>query len=78
MLGFFKQAFIVLAFWLGGSLATKCVSLNNQTCTSRPTVIDLNPDYYLLTTIYSCLGYVYVMGVVKLLKIHLVEYLFPI
>ena len=76
MLGFFKQAFIVLAIWLGGSLATKCVSLNNQTCTSRPTVIDLNPDYHLLTTIYSCL--VYVMEVVKLLKIHLVEYLFPI
>ena len=78
MLGFFKQAFIVLAFWLGGSLTTKCVSLNNQTCTSRPTVIDLNPDYHLLTTIYSCLVYVYVMEVVKLLKIHLVEYLFPI
>ena len=52
MLGFFKQAFIVLAFWLGGSLATKCVSLNNQPCTSRPTFIDLNLNYYLLTTIY--------------------------
>ena len=25
------------------SLATKCVSLNNEPCMARPTLIDLNP-----------------------------------
>ena len=31
------------------SLATKCLSLNNEPCTNRPTLIDLSPvdfDYY--------------------------------
>ena len=28
----------------GGSLATKCVSLNNQPCQARPTFIDVNSN----------------------------------
>ena len=27
-----------------GSLATKCISLNNEPCLVRPTGFDLNPD----------------------------------
>ena len=27
-----------------GSVATKCVSLNNQPCQARPTVIDVNSN----------------------------------
>ena len=33
--------FAFLSF--SGSLATKCVSLNNEPCTIRSTIIDLNP-----------------------------------
>ena len=41
---------MLLLAGFGGSLATKCVSQNNQLCSARPTFIDLNPDklhYYL-------------------------------
>ena len=38
-----KKVFIVLLS-LSGSLATKCIALNNQTCFTRPTLIDLNSD----------------------------------
>ena len=41
---FFKQVFIVLVLYFGELLATKCVSLNNQLCTSRLTLINLNHD----------------------------------
>ena len=36
-----KQAFIVL-FRFSGSLTTKCVPLNNETCMIKTTIIDLN------------------------------------
>ena len=39
--------FIVLVLMLvgfGGSLTIKCVSMNNQACLVRPTLIDLNLD----------------------------------
>ena len=38
-----KKVLIVLLSF-SGSLATKCTALNNQTCFTRPTVIDLNSD----------------------------------
>ena len=38
-----KKVFIVLLSF-SGSLATKCIALNNQTCFTRPTLIDLNSD----------------------------------
>ena len=37
-------ALVLLVLSFGGSLATKCISMNNQPCMVRPTVIDLNPD----------------------------------
>ena len=37
-----KKVFIVLLSF-SGSLATKCVSLSNETCVARPTLINLNP-----------------------------------
>ena len=37
-----KQVFIVLLSFIR-SLATRCVSLNNKPCITRPTLIDLNP-----------------------------------
>lgn len=43
---------IVLVLRFRGSLVTKSVSLNQSSCTARPTSIDLNPDelfYYSLT-----------------------------
>ena len=43
-----KHLFIALLS-LSGSLATKCVSLNNEPCMIRPTIIDLNSvehNYY--------------------------------
>ena len=36
-----KQVFIVLLSF-SRSLATKCVSVNNEPCRTRPTLIDLN------------------------------------
>ena len=43
-----KQVFITLLSF-SGSLAIKCVSLNNEPCMIRPILIDLNPvelNYY--------------------------------
>ena len=42
MFGFIKQVFIVLLSFRG-SLATKCISLNNEPCLTNTTIIDLNP-----------------------------------
>ena len=33
----------------GGSLATKCVSLNNQPCQVRPTLIDVSSNEHFLS-----------------------------
>ena len=47
MLGFIKHVYIVLVLMLLGfsvPLTTKCVSMNNQSCMTRPTLIYLNPD----------------------------------
>ena len=41
MLWHIKQVFIALLSF-GESLATKCVSLNNEPCMIRPTLIELN------------------------------------
>ena len=38
-----KQVFTALLRF-SSTLATKCMSLNNQPCITRPTLIDLNPD----------------------------------
>lgn len=43
IINFLKQTFIVLLN-LGGSLARKRTSLNNQPCIARTTLIDENPD----------------------------------
>ena len=43
MSGFINQTFIVLVLvplCFGGLLSTKCLSMNNQTCTVRPTFVD--------------------------------------
>ena len=48
MLRLIKQVFSALLTF-SGSLATKCVSLNNAEFMCRPTLIDLNPvelNYY--------------------------------
>ena len=37
-----KKKFIALLSF-SGSLATKCVTLNNEPCMTGPTLIDLNP-----------------------------------
>ena len=42
MFGLIKPVFILLLS-LTKSLATKCVSLYNESCLARPTIIDLNP-----------------------------------
>ena len=42
MFGLIKKLFIGL-LGFSGSLATKCVSLNNEPCMIRPTLTDLNP-----------------------------------
>ena len=42
MLRVIKQVFIVL-FSFRSSLSTTCLSLNDETCMARATVIDLNP-----------------------------------
>ena len=56
---FTKQVFIVL-FSCSGSLATKCVSLSNEQCMARPTLIDLipiKPSYYLfMISLDKCNG----------------------
>ena len=48
MFRFIKQVLIALLIF-NESLTTKYVSLNNETCMARPTLIDLNPvelNYY--------------------------------
>ena len=42
MLSLIKQVFIVLLSF-SISLATKCLSLNDEPCMVRPTLVDLNP-----------------------------------
>ena len=42
MFSLIKQVFNVLLSF-SGSLASKCVSLNDEPCMIRPTLIDLNP-----------------------------------
>ena len=62
MVKFIKQTFIVLVLGLlgfGGSLATKCVSMNNQSCMKRPMLIDLYSDelhYYPFHSLDNCDG----------------------
>ena len=56
MPGFIRQTFTALVLVLlsfKGSLPTKCLSMNNQSCMIRPKLSDLNPDdlYY-----YPCNG----------------------
>ena len=41
MFSFIKQIFLVFLSF-SSSLATKCVSLNNEPCMARPTLLDLN------------------------------------
>ena len=36
----------LLAYMINFSTLTTCVSLNNQPCMTRPTLIDLNPNKY--------------------------------
>ena len=42
MFSLIKQIFIVLLSF-SSSLATKCLSFNNEPCMVRPTLVDLNP-----------------------------------
>ena len=47
MPGFIRQtstALVLVLLSLKLSLATKCVSMNNQSCMMRPMLFDLNPD----------------------------------
>ena len=54
-----KQVFIGLLSF-SGSLVTKCVSLNNESCMNRSTLIDLNPfdlNFYLfMISLDKCSG----------------------
>ena len=43
MFGLLKQVLCALSSF-SRSLATKCLSLNNQSYITRPTLTDLNPD----------------------------------
>ena len=51
---------IVLLSFIG-SLATKCLSLNNELCLARPTLTDLNPNelhyYPFMVSLDICSGY---------------------
>lgn len=79
MFKFIKQAFIVLLRF-SGSLDTKCISLDNEPCLVRPTLIDLNSNahnqrlchYPFMVSLDRC------DEVVILLMICQVEYLFQI
>ena len=59
MLSLIKHVSIVLLDF-SSSLATKCMSLNDEPCTVRTTLIDLNPigvKYYLLMiSLNKCTG----------------------
>ena len=37
---------VITLFGFGGSLAKKCVSLNNQLCLTRPTLTDVSPKEF--------------------------------
>ena len=60
MSGFIKQMYIVLVLillYFGESLAStkaiKCVSMNNQPCSVRSTLIDLNLELHYYPTIIN-------------------------
>ena len=59
MFSLIKQAFMVL-FVFGSSLATKCLSLNDEPCTVRPALIDLDPAglkyYQFMNSLGKCSG----------------------
>ena len=61
MISFIKQLFVVLLIF-SSFLATKCLSLNDEPCTVRPTLIDLNPielKYYpFMISLEKCTGVV--------------------
>ena len=48
------KIFLIVLLNFGGSLATKCVSLSNQTCVARPTLINLNKYYPFNVTPDKC------------------------
>ena len=54
MFTLFKQVFIVLLSF-SSSLATKCVSLNDEPRMIRPTLIDLNPVEFKYYPFMICL-----------------------
>ena len=55
-----KRVFIIALLSFSGSLATKCMSLNNEPCVIRPNLIDLNPvelNYYsFIISLDKCSG----------------------
>ena len=59
MFSVIKQEFIILLS-ISSSLATKCVSLNDEPCIVRSTIIDLNPVelkcYPLIISLDKCNG----------------------
>ena len=59
MFSVIKQVFIILLSF-SSSLATKCVSLNDEPCIVRSTIIDLNPVelkcYPLIISLDKCNG----------------------
>ena len=59
MFSVIKQVFIILLSF-SSSLATKCVSLNDEPCIVRSTIIDLNPvelkRYPLIISLDKCNG----------------------
>ena len=59
MFSVIKQVFIILLSF-SNSLATKCVSLNDEPCIVRSTIIDLNPVelkcYPLIISLDKCNG----------------------
>ena len=68
-----KQVFVLLLSFIR-TLATKCISSNNQLCLTRPAYIDLNPNE--LHCHLFWLVYIDAMEVLIFLMIHLVEYVF--
>ena len=56
MIEIMVEVIVLLSF--DRSLATKCMSLSNESCMVRPTVIDLNPielNYYpFMISLYKC------------------------
>ena len=59
MFWFVKQVFTALLSFCG-SLTTKCVSINNEKCMTRPILIDLNPvelsHYPFMISLDKCNG----------------------